>query len=489
MAAVSRREFLETVGAGIVGSSLLSCARRTRSTDHEEVSPRPPNVVIILADDQRYDALHCTGHAFAETPHTDRLAAEGVLFSNAFASTPICAPNRACLFTGTFAHRHGNRNNGTVHALPPNDPRPPMPVPCFPALLRDAGYDTAFFGKWHAGERSYPDPGFRHFEPSSARYHNPPFWNGKEWVEHEGFLTDLVAEKAAAWIRNQEGGPFFVMVSHTAPHLPVMVPERYRNLYAGERPYRPPSEHDGCSDKSEFIQQARRWFGDMRQKGEWPSWAWPPPVTDEQHRNLMRLSRALDDSVETIRGALEETGQLDNTVFIYHSDNGFFLGEHGLSAKYYPYEEALRLPLIIRYPRSVQAGSSFDEPVYTLDLAPSILEWCGIPVPASMQGNSLAGILAGGRRNAWRGTALHEYFFHQGGFPPVIWLAARNERWKYMRFGRPFGEELYDLENDPYEMANLAGQTGYGERMNEMRTLLKNLVDDTGGDWIPRPTG
>jgi N-acetylglucosamine-6-sulfatase len=210
-------------------------------------------------------------------------------------------------------------------------------------------------------------------------------------------------------------------------------------------------------------------------------------VSDEQHRQLMRLSRALDDSVGTVRRALEETDQLDNTIFIYHSDNGFFLGEHGLSAKYYPYEEALRVPLIIRYPRGVAAGSSFHKPVYTQDLAPTILEWCGLSVPSSMQGRSMAELLAGKLGAAWRDASFHEYFFHRGDVPPVIWLAARTERWKYIRFGRPFDEELYNLENDPYELNNLASRPQYEERVAVMRDLLHRLVDETDGDWIPHP--
>ena len=476
---ISRRQFLESAGAGALAAGVAGTCR----SGHTRYSR--PNIVIVLADDQRYDALGCTGHPYARTPHTDRLAAEGVLFTKALVTTPLCAPNRACLFTGTFAHTHGNRNNGVVHYLPHEDTRPPMPVPCFPAILRDSGYATCLIGKWHAGERGYPDPGFEHFEPSSASYNDPPFWNGSEWVRHQGFLTDLVAERAASWIRAHGDRPFFLIASHTAPHLPVVVPPRYKDLYAGEKPHRRPSENDDCSDKSRFIQGSRQWFAEMRDKDEPDPNSWPPPVTDEQHRDRMRLCKSLDDSVGTIRRALETAGKLEDTIFIYHSDNGFFLGEHGLSAKYYPYEEALRVPLIIRYPRAVEPGLRLDAPVYTLDIAPTLLDWAGLTPTCDMDGESMVRLLERRGRAQWRETALHEYFYHKGDPPPVIWLAVRGEGWKYIRFGRPFDEEMYDLETDPYEMRNLAGLPEHSERLARMRRLLVDLVRQTGADPIP----
>jgi arylsulfatase A-like enzyme len=201
----------------------------------------------------------------------------------------------------------------------------------------------------------------------------------------------------------------------------------------------------------------------------------------------MCLNRALDDSVGAIREALEDTGELDRTIFIYHSDNGFFLGEHGLSAKYYPYEEALRVPLIIRYPREISPGLRLDAPVYTLDLAPSILEWAGVPTPRAMQGRSLSPLLRSEGYSPWREATLHEYFHHQGDVPPVLWLSARTKRWVYSRFARPFDEELYDLKEDPYQMKNLVHSANHEGQLSEMRHLLDRLVTETGGDAIPVP--
>ena len=441
-----------------------------------------PNIVIILADDQRFDEIGCMGHPFAKTPAIDRLAVEGTLFTNAVVSTPLCGPSRACLFTGNFAHTHRLRNHGDK--VP--QPAPPMPVPCFPALLRDAGYSTALFGKFHDGESSYGNPGFTHFEPSRNPYIDPDFLIDGNWVKHKGHVDQLITEKADSWIRdNYKGSPFLAVLSHLAPHMPLVPPKEYENLYEQYTPLRRPNVNDVSGQgKATRIKDAQRWFRSMRQTGNIPAWTWPAPFSDEQLRDRMRLNQVLDDSVARIYKTLEDIGQLDNTVFIYHSDNGYYLGEHGLSEKYYPYEEGLRVPLIVRYPAVSVPGQQIDKPVDTIDIAPTLLDIAGVDVPKSVDGVSLNSLLKGDGKVTWRDATFHEFFFHEGVNPYPVWQAVRTREWKYIRFDKPFDEELYDLKKDPYEITNLAANPNYKQILKENRELLDKLALQTKGKAI-----
>jgi N-acetylglucosamine-6-sulfatase len=469
-AGFSRRDFLKAAAASALTAKYFSSLGMAAPTGHAK---KWPNIVVILADDQRFNELACTGHAFAQTPHTDRLAREGVLFTNAVVSTPLCGPNRACLYTGCFAHKHHLRNHGTDVAKPL-----PIPVPCFPALLRDAGYQTALFGKFHDGESIYADHGFAHFEPDRNPYIDPEFFTDGKWTKVTGHVDYIITDKASRWIQsNYKSGHFLAVLSHCAPHMPIAVPEDKKDLYRGAIPVRRPDVNDITGEgKSECIRGAQEWFRSMRTSGNIPGWTWPPPFSDEQLRDRMRLSRVLDDSVGRIYSLLKDIGELDNTIFIYHSDNGYFLGEHGLSEKYYPYEEALRVPLIIRFPSVGAVGQKCQNPVYTLDIAPTLLEFAGVDIPGTIDGKSLMPLLKNGKKAAWRDTTFHEFFYDKGVDPYPTWQAIRTSKWKYIRFCKPFYEEFYDLQNDPYELKNLATVATHKKDLEENRVAFEKIT-------------
>jgi N-acetylglucosamine-6-sulfatase len=438
-----------------------------------------PNVVIILADDQRYDALGCMGHPFAETPNIDRLAKEGVLFEQATVSTPLCGPNRASLLTGCYAHHHLLKNNGTE--VPE---KVAIPVPCFPALLRDAGYETALFGKVHDGNAYYPDPGFNTFEHclEGGKYWNVKFKiDGKPQVM-PGHVDEVITERAVNWIQQQihNKKPFMVELAHIAPHMPITgsIPEQYRNLYKGVEkiPRRPDVYQTDFSQVSGWNRQGVDWFKSMRDSGKIPAWTWPPPWSDEQIRDRMRLSKVLDESVRQVYDTLKKGGVLDNTIFIYHSDNGYYLGEHGLSEKYYPFEEGLRVPMIVRYPKEITAGTRNEALVQTIDIAPTILQWCGLPPSDSFDGKSLQSALLD--PTGFREVTSHEFFLHKGVTPPAVWAAIRNPTHKYARFYKPTrDEEFYDLTKDPYELDNRINDPVCVEDAKRYRHIFEQAED------------
>jgi N-acetylglucosamine-6-sulfatase len=448
-------------------------------------SVRRPNVVIILADDQRFDMMGCSGHPFAMTPSIDRLAKEGVYFEQATVNTPLCGPSRASLFTGCYAHKHLLRHNGTGVDKPV-----PMPVPCFPALMRDAGYRTALFGKFHGGDAEYTDPGFDTFEYclEGGKYRNVKFsLNGQAKVM-SGHVDEVISERAVSWIGKQCSAerPFLAILSHVAPHMPITgnVPAKYSEMYQDFKPWRRAGAlYPEKNPVSGWNRQGREWFASMHENNEIPAWTCPPPWTDEQIRDRMRLSQVLDASVRQVYETLKKAGELDNTIFIYHSDNGYYLGEHGLSEKYYPFEEGLRVPLIIRYPKKIRPGLRSPALAQTIDIAPTVFEWCGFPIPESFDGSTLSQAIAD--PVGFREYSYHEFFHHEGENPPFVWQAIRNADCLYARFAKPENdEEFYDLHTDPWQLRNLATEAEKEYRIFEIRKQFEHVTAAAGASPI-----
>lgn len=409
-----------------------------------KTQPKRPNTLFILIDDLRYDALGCLGHPWLKTPNIDRLAKEGVIFRNAFVTTPLCSPSRASFMSGRWVQSHGIRSNGDNAALSHQ-------LVTFPALQQKAGYETAYVGKLHMGNDDSPRPGFNHWVsfPGQGVYTDPTLnINGKS-VEQSGFMTDLLNEHAVKFLKQPRTKPFSLYFAHKAVHGPFTPPDRHRELYVDAPVTRPASAQDDLTGKPvlqrEVPVDARKNPGQVR-----------GGPSAETIRNQLRLMQAVDEGVGEILKTLEETKQLDNTLIIFTSDNGYFYGEHGLGDKRAAYDEALRVPFVARYPPWFKAGSTNEATILNVDIAPTFMEIAGVRPPANVRGKSLVPLFTG-KANSVRADFYAEYF-EEPGFPRIpSWQAVRTERWKYIEYpGNPAWTELYDLKNDPHELTNLA---------------------------------
>lgn len=421
-------------------------------------APAPPNIIFILIDDLRWDALSCTGGIWpgrAQTPNIDRIAKEGAIFRNAFVTTPLCFPSRANMLTGQYAHTNGVKVGADRAPLGHR-------LVTFPRLLHDAGYATAFIGKWHLGLDEIPPPGIDRWVSfkEQGEYVNPELYIDGTKEKKSGYLTDLLTEYAVDFIKRPRDQPFLVYLSHKAVHAPFIPAERHQDLF-NDLPVIP---RPGAFDTWEGKPVLRRPGIKLRAKGD--------PDLETTHfnvRDYMRCLMAVDEGIERIFAALETTGQLENTVIVFTSDNGYFFGEHDLGGKHGPYEESIRIPLLIRYPKGIKAETSIDQFALSIDFAPTFLDLAGVPAPKTMEGRSLLPLLRG-ETQGWRTSFLTEFFLGDGTNRFPTWQAVRNNRWKFIRYvGLEEMNELYDLQADPYELKNLVDEP----KAREMRTSLE----------------
>ena len=429
----------------------------------DESPDRPPNIVVVLVDDLRWDDIAIAGHPFVETPSIDRLANEGARFLNAFVATPLCSPSRATLLTGQYAHTHGITDNtardAASHALS-----------TFAVPLAAAGYQTAFIGKWHMGNDDTPRPGWTRWVAMKGQGEavDPKLNVDGERRQVPGYVTDVLTDYAIDFVRKAGARPFMVYLAHKAVHPNIMqrddgsvgtltgqpegfVPAaRHRGRYASATIPRRPSANRAPVRKPALQRQ----IPGLPPLGA----ATATPDTDVRARLEMLLG--VDESLARIVQMLEELGELDNTVIIFTSDNGYFYGEHGLNEeRRLAYEETARVPLIIRYPKLARAGTTPAQMVQTIDLAPTILALAGVTDTVKRDGMSLVPLL-GEDMPPWRSSLLMEYY-SDTVFPRILRMgyeAVRTDRYKYIRYTElPGMDELYDLETDPFEMDNFVG--------------------------------
>ena len=447
--APSRRDFIR-------GMSAAALAEPGCSVETE----RPPNILFLLTDDQRADALGCAGNPIIQTPNVDRLAEQGVLFENSFVTTSICAVSRASFFTGQYARTHGIHGFGTSLTAEQH-------AASYPALLRAAGYRTGFIGKYGVG-RTLPKESFDFFEGFSGQ--------GRYFREIEGrrvHLTKVMGVQALDFLDGcSDETPFCLSVSFKSPHVQDREPPYFLNDPAYDHLYEdltiPPaakSDPDIHAALPAFLR------GDYEGRIRWERRFGTEERYQESVKRYYRLISGVDTQVGRIMDKLRERGWDDNTVVIYTADNGFFLGEWGWAGKWLTHEESIRTPLIIRDPRRKHtAGARRAETALNIDIAPTILEMAGLNVPVSMQGRSLAPLLQG-HSPEWRTEWFYEHLFEHRTIPKTE--AVRGARWKYTRYLEtdPAFEELYDLEADPDEFVNLA-RTGDRE-LEAMRERLR----------------
>ena len=413
----------------------------------------PPNILFILSDNQRWDFMGCAGHPFVATPNMDRLAREGIMFSNAFVTTSLCSPSRASLLTGQYAHAHGVRDNLT----PWNNENV-----TFLELLNEAGYDTAFIGKWHMPG---PLPKLRGVdlfltftvEKGQGRYFNCPLVvNGVEKPSRKPYITEELTDYALEFVSRPRDKPFCLYLSHKAVHHPWHPPPDLAGLYAENEPPFP-----AAYNPLVFLTRGNLFEGLIGPPGE-------------LYRNYARVVTSLDRQIGRLLERIDRLGVADRTIVVFASDNGFFWGEHQLGGTgRWPYEESIRIPFIVRAPGIVEnPGRRANQMILNIDLAPSVLEMAGVPAPAGMEGQSFIPVLkspsAQGRK-AW----LYEYF-HDFPFRIPSTHAVRTDRHMYIEFQGRKGCEIYDLQNDPRQLDNLI-HTEQGQRL---AGKLKGMLED-----------
>ena len=445
---------------------LIALFARVATAAAQDAPPRP-NIVFILMDDMRWDCMSLAGHPFLKTPNLDRIGREGAHFKNGFVTYPLCSPARASFFTGAYAHQHGIVGNRAQY----NEPSHKLDT--YHRHLQSAGYRTAAIGKWHMGTDDTPRPGFDHWAVfrGQGRYNDCPFNVNGTRTKTTGYVTDVISDMAADFIRSDHGGkPFSLYVGHKAVHGPFKPAERHKDLFADEKLPQAPSVNDDLSGKKAL----RR---DIKMEEGHPAYG----VSDDLIRDQLRCIVAVDEGVGKILAALEETKQLDNTFVVFTSDNGYFWNEHKLGDKRAAYEEAIRVPMVARYPKLIKPGTTVEQMVLDVDFAPTFCELAQAKsTPAVLHGRSILPILAGKGSVPWRTSALFEYFLEPAYANIPTWHAVRTDRFKYVHYDDVANaDELYDLAKDPHEMKNVIADPAHAEQLAALKAELQRLLAKT----------
>jgi arylsulfatase A-like enzyme len=468
-----------------------------------------------MSDDHAYQAVSAYNEGLIETPHIDRIAHQGMLFQNAFVSNSICAPSRAVILTGMFSHLNGVTGNGQV--FDGNQTT-------FPKILQEYGYQTSMIGKWHLKS---PPTGFDYYNvlPGQGDYYNPDFIMQGQDTVYEGYVTEIITQLSVEWLENRDKSkPFLLMMHHKAPHrswmpalknlelfddkefpLPINFYDDYEGREALKKQMLTVKDHmdirmdfkvpcDTCDTvsvnhwapgeywrrlerlspaelqewESAYEKEERDFYAVKDDEAKFDQWKYRRYMED-----YLRCIASVDESVGRVLEYLEDHGLDENTIVVYTSDQGFYLGEHGLFDKRFMYEEAMRTPLMVRYPPEIEANSKTERLVQNLDIAPTLLDVAGISVPGDFQGMSLRTIWQ--EEDAqWR-DALY-YHYYEKGFGATPHYGIRTQRYKLIHFYDVVDSwEYYDLEKDPYEMENLYLNPDYEQEIQELKAKLREL--------------
>ena len=453
---------------------------------------RQPNILFIMSDDHAAHAISAYGSAINQTPHIDRIAAEGARFDNCFCTNSICAPSRATILTGVHSHL-----NGVLTLADRFDGRQET----FPKLLQEAGYQTAIFGKWHLGHGGHADPtGFDRWAilPDQGLYHDPAFFVMGERVQLEGYATDLITDFSLDWLRGRDRDrPFMLMVHHKAPHRPWEPDDKHQHMYDDFDIPLPPTFDDDYANRSNAAKNATMriehhlYHFDLKEdvpEGLTPQeekiWKYQRYIKD-----YLRCVASVDDNVGRVLDYLDREVLADDTIVIYTSDQGFFLGDHGWYDKRFMYEESLRMPFLMRYPRQIPAGSVIDAMVTNVDFAPTFLDYAGQETTERMQGASFRGIAAGDPApEGWPEAMYYRYWMHLADHGVPAHYGIRTPRHKLIYYyGEALGTsnsideptapewELFDLEQDPQEMRSVYDDPAYAGAVRDLTAELHRL--------------
>ncbi len=460
-----------------------------------------PNIVFIMSDDHAAHAMSCYGSRINRTPQLDRIAEGGMRFDNCFCTNSICTPSRASILTGTYNHV----NQVTTLATHMDNQ-----LWTFPKELQASGYQTAIFGKWHLGTGPAHCPtGFDDWAvlPGQGLYHNPEFIfpdpNGGEQRTVRGYVTDLITDMSLDWLKRRDPNrPFCLLYHHKAPHREWEPDEKHAHLYLNEEIPEPPTLLDDYAGRTAAAAAKMRVGVDMNAQDlkchinhelpepELRKWAYQRYIKD-----YLRVIASIDDNVGRVLDWLDAEGLADDTVVIYTSDQGFFLGDHGWYDKRFMYEESLRMPFIIRYPRRIAPGSVNSDIVLNVDFAPLFLELAGLPVPAEIQGRSFLPLLEGQTPADWREAMYYRYWMHKSHHNVYAHYGLRTKTHKLIYYyNDALGQEgavdecydpeweLYDLEKDRYELHNIHADPAYAEVERQLKDQLHALQAEVGDE-------
>ncbi len=470
------------------------------SCEHANLSAAErPNILFVFTDDHASHAMSCYGSKVNTTPNLDRIATAGMLFENCFCTNSLCGPSRAVIQTGKYSHlngflQNGNRFNGDQQT--------------FPKLLKKAGYQTAVVGKWHLVTEPQ---GFDFYEVlyGQGPYYNPPMNRNGQRINHVGYTTDIITDITLDWLkskRNQDQ-PFMLMYQHKAPHRNWQPSPQHLTMYDDVTIPEPDNLFDdystrGTAAKTQQMEVATHLnANDLKLKAPgnltpeqrklWDA-AYEPKNKAFREANLtgkdlvrwkyqrymkdyLRCVASVDDNLGRVLDYLDETGLAKNTVVIYSSDQGFYLGDHGWFDKRFMYEESLKMPLLVRWPGVIEPGSRNDDLVSNLDFAETFLDIAGVAIPADMQGRSLVPLFRGQTPSDWRDSFYYHYYEYPGAHMVRRHYGVRTDRYKLMKFYNLDEWELYDLEKDPREMTNVYGKADYENITKQLKAELDTL--------------
>lgn len=493
--------FLRSVLAYAVGLIAFDGASHVLLAADDAKPGARPNILFIFTDDHASHAISAYGSKINKTPNMDRLASEGMLFRNCFCTNSICAPSRAVIQTGKHSHLNGMIDNSVVFDGSQQT---------FPKLLRKAGYQTAIVGKWHL----VSDPqGFDYWKVlyGQGPYYNPAFKTAAGREEHTGYTTDIITDMTLDWIRNKRdtSKPFMMMCQHKAPHREWQPDPKHMAMYDDVTIPEPPTLFDDWSNrnsgcKTQEMTLARHLTdldlkfkpsGDMNpeQLSAWKAF-YEPRNDAFRKANLkgddllrwkyqryikdyLRCIASVDDNIGRMLKYLDESGLAKNTVVIYSSDQGFYLGDHGWFDKRWMYEESLRMPLIIRWPGVIEPGSTDEHLVQNLDFAETFLDIAGVEIPKDMQGQSLVPLIRGQAPAEWRKSIYYHYYEYPAVHMVPRHYGVRTDRYKLIYYYQLKEWELFDLQKDTDELKSVYDDPAYADTVKELKAELKRLQE------------
>ncbi|MDR1270234.1 MAG: sulfatase [Planctomycetaceae bacterium] len=466
-----------------------------------KTDPRP-NILFIFSDDHASHAIGAYGSNRNETPNMDRLAQEGMRFTNCCVTNSICGPSRAVLQTGKYSHVNGYLTHSSQFNID---------QPTFPKMFQKAGYQTAVVGKWHLGQTV---KGYDYSEIliGLGIYYNPPMIRNGKRVEHTGYVTELITDLSLEWLKNRDKSkPFLLMTQHRAPHREwEPLPKYYEKYKDREFPY-PETFDDDYRNRSRAALEQDMTIAETlndkdlklappdgwekfteQQKNEWHKMfdirktefntVKNDPIALKRWKyqcfmkDYMSCVAGVDDNIGRMLKFLEDNNLAENTIVIYTSDQGFYLGEHGWFDKRFMYEQSFKMPLIVRWQNRVQPGSVNNDIVSNIDFAETLLDMAGIPVPDEMQGHSLIPLLDGKTPQDWRKSFYYHYYEY-----PTTHMVKKHEgvydgRFKLIHFYDDIDEwELFDLKNDSNELRNIYSDKQYNNEVVRLQQELERL--------------
>lgn len=487
---------------GLIAAFFLSLPPGVTAASESAPAARP-NIIFIMSDDHAAHAISAYGSRINKTPHLDRLAKEGMRFNNCFAVNSICAPSRATILTGKYSHINGvtvfNEFDGGQWTVAKE--------------MQKAGYHTAMIGKWHL--KSDPT-GFDYWNVLVGQgfYHNPVFIDMGERKKITGYATDIITDMSIEFLKNRpKDKPFFLMSHHKAPHRAWEPDEKHAQMYDGETIPEPDSFNDNYATRSDASREATMRIDRDLTRNDLKL---PPPAgltgkelqdwkrgTDTEMeviengktnklsgvalkkwkyqryiKDYLRCVASVDDNVGRLLDYLDQTGLATNTIVIYTSDQGFFLGDHNWYDKRFMYEESIRMPFLVRYPPAIKPGSVNDAMILNVDFAPTFLDFAAQTMPAEVQGHSLKSLFSGRTPDNWRKSWYYRYYHYPGDHQVQPHYGVRTERYKLIYFNRINEWELFDLQADPRELENIVNDPKSVKVVAELKSELTRLRKD-----------